>query len=103
MDKKTKTIIIAVSAACAVAVIAIIALLVSMTKLRKDNADKEREIYNLNEQMNFEQSQAVLRFDDEHALDEQLQTFEHLKVDNDSLQRLLDQQTEHAKDLVNEI
>ena len=103
MDKKTKTIVLVVSAVCVVAIGAVIALLVSLNHLRKANAEQEREIFNLNEQMNFEQGQAVLRFDDEHALDEQLQTFEHLKVDNDSLQNLLDQQTEHAKDLVNEI
>lgn len=103
MDKQTKTIVTVVSAVCVVAIGAIIALLVSMSHLRKDNQEKEREIFNLNEQMNFEQQQAVLRFDDENALDEQLQTFEHLKVDNDSLQNLLDKQTEHAKELVNEI
>jgi FtsZ-binding cell division protein ZapB len=103
MDKKTKTIIIIVSCVCALAVAGIVALLVSMNHLRKENEEKEREIFNLNEQVAFEQSQAVLRFDDEHALDEQLQTFEHLKVDNDSLQQLLDQQTEHAKELVEEI
>lgn len=103
MDKKTKTIVLAVSVVCVLAIGGVIALLVSMNRLRKDNEEKEREIYNLNEQVNFEQQQAVLRFDDETALDEQLQTFEHLKVDNDSLQNLLDQQTAHAKDLVNEI
>ena len=103
MDKKTKTILIVVSAVCALAVIGIVVLLISMNSLRKQNEEKDREIFNLNEQVSFEQSQAVLRFDDEHALDEQLQTFEHLKVDNDSLQQLLDQQTEHAKELVNQI
>lgn len=71
MDKKTKTIIIIVSCVCALAVAGIVALLVSMNHLRKENEEKEREIFNLNEQVAFEQSQAVLRFDDEHALDEQ--------------------------------
>lgn len=103
MDKKTKTIVLIVSGVCVLAIAGIVALLVSMSHLRKENEEKDREIFNLNEQVSFEQSQAVLRFDDEHALDEQLQTFEHLKLDNDSLQQLLDQQTEHAKDLVQQI
>ncbi len=103
MDQKTKTIIIIVSCVCGLAIVGIVALLISMSHLRKENEEKDREIFNLNEQVSFEQSQAVLRFDDEHALDEQLQTFEHLKVDNDSLQQLLDQQTEHAKELVSQI
>lgn len=103
MDQKTKTIIIIVSSVCGLAIVGIVALLISMSHLRKENEEKDREIFNLNEQVSFEQSQAVLRFDDEHALDEQLQTFEHLKVDNDSLQQLLDQQTEHAKELVSQI
>lgn len=103
MDKNTKTIVWIVSGICALAMIGIVVLLITMSHLRKENEEKDREIFNLNEQVSFEQSQAVLRFDDEHALDEQLQTFEHLKLDNDSLQQLLDQQTEHAKDLVSQI
>ncbi|MBQ2541339.1 MAG: hypothetical protein II551_06805 [Paludibacteraceae bacterium] len=103
MDQKTKTIVLIISGVCVLAVVGIIVLLVSMHNLRKQNEEKDREIFNLNEQVSFEQSQAVLRFDDEHALDEQLQTFEHLKLDNDSLQQLLDQQTEHARDLVSQI
>ena len=103
MDKNTKTIVWIVSGICALAMIGIVVLLITTSHLRKENEEKDREIFNLNEQVSFEQSQAVLRFDDEHALDEQLQTFEHLKLDNDSLQQLLDQQTEHAKDLVSQI
>ena len=103
MDKQTKTIIAVVAGVCALAIAGIVTLLVITIRLHKQNEAKDREIFDLNEQVSFEKSQAVLRFDDEHALDEQLQTFEHLKLDNDSLQQLLDKETEHAKELVSEI